>query len=159
MSLVLNFLWDILDNSGNSIFSKDLSYTYFRINAYLHTVRGGRSANKLRKKSQICELTKYVRLADLPQMEQFVDPIFFCNLQICDLRTQFYANFRKYMFFFLQNINSNGSNSNLYFITTTKFCRTNLRPNFLWFCYERVKKRLNCLKAVFHPLCHKKVLL
>jgi hypothetical protein len=55
-----NFLWDISENSGDSIFTKDHMYTYFRINAYLHHVRGGRSPNKFRK-SKICELTKYVR--------------------------------------------------------------------------------------------------
>jgi hypothetical protein len=96
-----NFLWDISENSGNYIFAKDHMYTYFRINAYLHHVRGGRSANRSQsrkfadlKNMLICGLTKYVRLADLPEMEQFGDPIFFCNLQICDLRTQCFGDLK-----------------------------------------------------------------
>jgi hypothetical protein len=87
--------------------------------------RGGRSANKFRKKKnpKICGLTNLLRLADIPQIGQpadlrFKDPIFFAIRG-----PHFFANLElpqicKYIIYLLINI---GLNALLYFVQNKKF--------------------------------------
>jgi hypothetical protein len=74
-------------------------------------------------------------------------PNIFCNLQICDLRSQLFCGLKTFtnpQLLYFSPYKYIPKCSNLNFYQIKKFCQTNLLPTFSKFCYKGREKKIFC---------------